>query len=100
MQDPAIRPARLTDVHVLSALAKRTWADAFGNSVAPEDEALELDQTRSETYYINALREMTILVAERDGGLLGYVSFGDVHIPEVKVRPGDQGLHRIYVDSA
>ncbi len=30
-----------------------------------------------------ALREKTILVAEADGALLGYVQFGDVAIPEV-----------------
>jgi len=97
---PTIRPTRLSDVPALSALAKRTWSEAFGDSVSPDDAAVELEKTRSEKYFINALREKTILVAEADGVLLGYVQFGDVEIPEVEVRAGDQGLQRVYVDTA
>jgi ribosomal protein S18 acetylase RimI-like enzyme len=100
MDAPIIRPARLSDVPALSALAKRTWSEAFGDSVRPDDEAVELETTRSEKYFVNAMREKTILVAEADGALLGYVQFGDVEIPEVEIRPGDQGLQRVYVDSA
>jgi ribosomal protein S18 acetylase RimI-like enzyme len=83
----------------LSKLAKRTWSDAFGHSVSPDDETVELETRRSEAYFVNALREQTILVAEGRDGLLGYVQFGDVDIPEVDVRPGDQELHRIYVET-
>jgi hypothetical protein len=61
---PIIRPARLSDVPALSALAKRTWSEAFGDSVGPDDVTVELEQTRSETYFTNALREKTILVAQ------------------------------------
>jgi RimJ/RimL family protein N-acetyltransferase len=93
-----IRPATPSDVPALSELAKRTWAAAFGSSVSPEDEAAELEKMRSEGYFAEALRASTILVAEEDGTLLGYVQFGEVEIPEVEVRPGDQALHRIYVD--
>jgi ribosomal protein S18 acetylase RimI-like enzyme len=100
MDAPIIRPARLSDVPALSALAKRTWSEAFGDSVRPDDEAVELETTRSEKYFVNAMREKTILVAEADGALLGYVQFGDVEIPEVEIRPGDQGLQRVYVDTA
>lgn len=81
-------------------MAKRTWSDAFADSVSPDDEAVELEETRSETYFRTALREKTILVAEGDNALLGYVQFGSVDIPEVEVRPGDQGLQRIYVEPA
>jgi diamine N-acetyltransferase len=94
---PTIRPATSNDVPALSALAKRTWSEAFGSSVSLEQEAAELEETRSEAYYIRALRERTILVAEEDGVLVGYVEFGDVDIPEVDVRLGNQELHRIYV---
>ena len=100
MGAPTIRPATLSDVPALTELAKRTWSDAFGQSVSPDDEAVELEKTRSETYFINALREKTILVAEGGQALLGYVQFGDVEIPEVEVRPGDQGLQRVYVETA
>jgi diamine N-acetyltransferase len=97
---PTIRPARTNDVPALADLAKRTWSDAFGSSVSAEDEAGELEQTRSETYFDDALQRDTILVAESDGALLGYVQFGDVNIPGVEVRPGDQELHRLYVETA
>jgi diamine N-acetyltransferase len=95
-----IRPARLSDVPALSALANRTWSDAFGDGVSPDDEAAELEETRSETYFADVLRTKTILVAEEDGALLGYVQFGDVGIPDVQVQPGDQGLQRLYVETA
>jgi ribosomal protein S18 acetylase RimI-like enzyme len=88
-----------SDAAALSALAARTWSDAFGHSVSAEEEAVELEETRSETYFLGVLREQTILVAEANGVLLGYVQFGDVGIPEIEVRPGDQELHRVYVDT-
>jgi diamine N-acetyltransferase len=95
-----IRPAREADLSALAALAQRTWAAAFGASLRAEALAAELEETRSEDYFRGALRVDTILVAELDGELVGYVSFGDVTIPEVDARPGDAGLHRVYVETA
>jgi ribosomal protein S18 acetylase RimI-like enzyme len=100
VNEPTIRSATAGDVRDLAALAKRTWSDAFGSSVSPDEEAAELEKTRSEGYFIAALRRDTILVADSNGALVGYVQFGDVNIPEVDVRPGDQELHRVYVDTA
>lgn len=100
MDVPLVRPATSDDVRALSQLAKQTWADAFGEPLSPEDLAAELEKSRSETYFINALQETTILVAEKDGELLGYVQFGDVKIPDVEVRAGDLGLRRVYVGTA
>ena len=94
-----IRPALPGDVPALSELAKRTWADAFGKPLTPEDLAAELEESRSEAYFTDALNETTILLAEQDGALRGYIQLGDVEIPEVEVRPGDQGLRRLYVDT-
>jgi ribosomal protein S18 acetylase RimI-like enzyme/aminoglycoside phosphotransferase (APT) family kinase protein len=94
-----IRVAVPDDVAALSALAKRTWSDAFGGGMSVQDEAAELEEGRSETYFADALVKKTILVAEEDGALLGYVQFGDVGIPEVQLRPGDRGLHRLYVET-
>jgi ribosomal protein S18 acetylase RimI-like enzyme len=95
-----IRPATRDDVHPLSELAQRTWAEAFGGDVAAADVAVEVERTRSEEYFRTALHERTILVAEAGGVLVGYVQFGNVEIAEVDVRPGDQGLQRLYVDRA
>jgi diamine N-acetyltransferase len=95
-----IRTADAGDVAALSELAKRTWSDAFGDGVGPRDEAVALEEGRSETYFRDALRDRTLLVAVRDGTLVGYVQFGDVEIPEVDVRPGDQAVQRLYVETA
>jgi diamine N-acetyltransferase len=100
MDAPVIRPATVDDVPALADLARRTWSDAFGSAVGPQVEAAELERTRSPAYFIDALRRDTILVSERGGALLGYVQFGDVDTPGVDVRPGDQELHRIYVETA
>jgi diamine N-acetyltransferase len=99
MDAPVIRPATVDDVPALADLARRTWSDTFGSSVGPQAEAAELERTRSPAYFIDALRRDTILVSERGDELLGYVQFGDVDTPGVDVRPGDQELHRIYVET-
>jgi len=93
------RPARPSDVPALSTVARRTWSDAFGSTVSAEDEAAELESTRSEAYFETALTSDTILVAEDDGVLVGYVQFGDVEIPEVQPHPEDRELRRLYVES-
>jgi ribosomal protein S18 acetylase RimI-like enzyme len=84
----------------LAALAQRTWADAFGGGISGDDQASELAASRSKGYFANALREKTILVADKDGALIGYVQFGDVEIADVEAEPGDQGLQRLYVETA
>jgi hypothetical protein len=45
--DETIRPADADDVPALAELASRIWSDAFGESVAPEELALELEEKRS-----------------------------------------------------
>jgi diamine N-acetyltransferase len=94
-----IRPVVDADLPALSELAKRTWRDAFGESVSAEESADELEETRSERYFRSALGTDTILVAEAEGELVGYVQFGDVRIPEVDPKPDDRGLHRVYVET-
>jgi ribosomal protein S18 acetylase RimI-like enzyme len=96
--DLTIRTAEEADTAAISALARRTWADAFGDSLSPEELAIELEQTRSEEYFRTALDVDTILVAELGAELVGYVQFGDVTIPGVDVQPGDRGLRRVYVE--
>jgi diamine N-acetyltransferase len=95
--DETIRPADAHDVPALAELASRTWSDAFGDSVAPDELAVELEEKRSAAYFDAVLRTDTILVAESSSALIGYVQFGDVNISELEPRPGDQELHRLYV---
>jgi len=96
-----IRPMTAADVRPLSALARRSWADAFGEGISREGLAVELESSRSEGYFTAALKDerKTVLVAEDAGTLLGYVQFGEVDIPEVAPAPDDAALHRVYVDT-
>jgi diamine N-acetyltransferase len=94
------RPATPGDVPALSELAKRTWFDAFGHTVGADDAAAELELGRSAERFAEAVRTRAILVAEMDGELVGYAELGDVDIREVDVRPGDQEIHRLYVETA
>jgi diamine N-acetyltransferase len=95
-----IRTVTEADLPALADLARRTWLDAFGDSVDEDEAAAYADASRSEHYFREALRTDTILVAEAKGELVGYVKFGDVTIPEIEAEPGDAGLHRVYVDTA
>lgn len=94
-----VRPIEGRDLPALSALAARTWADAFGHTVSEEEQAAELEQTRSEEYFRAAMEKDAILLAEDGGELVGYVQFGDVAIAEVDLEPGDQELRRVYVET-
>jgi ribosomal protein S18 acetylase RimI-like enzyme len=100
MSEPTIRPAEAADVPALADLARRTWADAFGASVSEDERDAELEATRSESYFREALERRNVLVAEAGGRLVGYAELGDVDIPEVEPAPGDGQLHRVYVETA
>ena len=83
----AVRPAEPGDIPALADLARRTWTDAFGWSVSDVDQAAELETQRSPAYF------------EQEGRMVGYVQFGDVEIAGFDAGPGDQELHRLYVDT-
>jgi ribosomal protein S18 acetylase RimI-like enzyme len=95
-----IRPAGPDDVPALAELAKRTWAEAFADSVSAGDAAAEMRRTRSASYFVSALRKHTILVAEERDRLLGYVQFGDVGISGLDAGPEDRELQRVYIETA
>lgn len=98
--DIEIRRAHASDVEALADLASRTFGDEFGASLQPEELALELETRRSPAYFAEALKSATVLVAERNRALVGYVQFGRVDIPELSAAAGDRQLHRLYVDRA
>jgi ribosomal protein S18 acetylase RimI-like enzyme len=83
-----IREAASADVPELAAVAARTWLDAFGDSLPPEEAAAEVARTRSPERFLRALDERTILVAEREGVLAGYAELGS------------GTFHRLYVETA
>jgi ribosomal protein S18 acetylase RimI-like enzyme len=97
MERLKIRSATSGDAPLLADLAERTWSDAVRGVISHDDMAAHLAEVRSKTDVGTAVDNHTILVAEADGSHLGWVEFGDVAIPEVDVRPGDQELRRLYV---
>ncbi len=97
-----IRAARPDDVPALSDLARRTWLDAFGASVSAENAAAEIDEGRSEERFRASLSEQTILVAEENASLVGYVEFDDSELRRLYVETALQGrgIGRALLDAA
>ncbi len=97
-----IRPARTDDVPALADLARRTWLDAFGATVSPENAAAEAAEGRSEQRFHTVLEERTILVADENGALVGYVEFGDGELNRLYVETELQGrgIGRALLDAA
>src|SRR5919204_1011347 len=98
MVELRIRSATLDDAPLLADLAERTWTEAVRGVISHEDVAAHLAEVRSKPSVVASLNNQPILVAESDSALVGWVEFGDVAIPEVDVRPGDQELRRLYVE--
>jgi ribosomal protein S18 acetylase RimI-like enzyme len=92
-----MRTAKTADLAALSALARETYAAAFGHSMSAEDLATQLRDTRSESYFQAALQTDAILLACVEGTLVGYLHLrgqpqnGDVEIHAFYVAPAMQG---------
>ncbi len=95
--DIAIRQLLAADVVALSALAARTYANAFGHSMTAAELAAQIGETRSERYFHRAMDEDTILVAIRGQEIVGYVQLSSVQIPIADASLSDVELHAIYV---
>ncbi len=91
-----IRPLALNEVPALVALARRTYTQAFGPDMAPDDLAFVMEERLSAAHFEQAVAEDVILVAEEEGALIGFVQFGDNRIAEAGA-PGDQEIRRLYV---
>lgn len=98
----AIREAEADDVPALADLAARTWLDAFGATVSPENATAETAEGRSEERFRRVLAERTILVAEDGGALVGYVEFDDGELNRLYVETALQrrGIGRALLDAA
>jgi ribosomal protein S18 acetylase RimI-like enzyme len=97
-----IREAEAGDVVALAELAARTWLDAFGATVSPDNAAAEAEEGRSEERFRRTLVERTILVAEENGALFGYVEFDDDELCHLYVETARQGrgIGRALLDAA
>jgi ribosomal protein S18 acetylase RimI-like enzyme len=91
-----IRRATGDDVQTLSALAVETYATAFGHTMDAADLATLLEQQLSEAAVARWLEADTLLLAEEQGRLIGFVQVGALHADDVG-EPGDYELRRLYV---
>jgi ribosomal protein S18 acetylase RimI-like enzyme len=92
-----IRKVNKTDIPALSALATKTFVDAFGHTFTPHKLAERL-KGRSESYFVEVIKNDTILIAEEKDRLIGYVQFGPVEMElDVETSKQDQELKKLYV---
>ena len=92
-----IRRAEEADLPAVAALARQTYADAFGHSFSPSDLAAHLERNLAESCFRQAMAEDVFLLAEAAGRLIGFVQFGPLRIAIAAASHGDQELRRIYV---
>ena len=100
-----LREAGPDDADVLSALARETYAQAFGHSMTEADLAAHLRNHLSPQQVGQMLGADTFLLASVAGGIRGFVQFGEASIePEhllrtapFAVEPGDKEIRRLYV---
>ena len=92
-----IRRAEPQDIQNLSALAQKTYTDAFGFSFFPDDLTAHLQSNLSPANFAYMLAHDTILVAEADGQMIGFVHFGDAAGYVDAPTSTDGALHKLYV---
>ncbi len=95
-----IAPIERTHIPVLAELAARTFTEAFGSSMEPEELKLSLEENRSEAFFERTFDLGEILGAWDGEKLVGYVQFGKVLMEDAGANPEDGELGRLYVDSA
>ncbi|MBS0470504.1 MAG: GNAT family N-acetyltransferase [Proteobacteria bacterium] len=89
------RDAIAADIPILADFARRTYAAAFGDSMAASDLEHHLTHRLGDTYFAEALRRDVFPLA-LEGGLAGYAQFGRADVEGAQ--PGDMQLRRLYVD--
>jgi ribosomal protein S18 acetylase RimI-like enzyme len=94
-----IRPAGRADLAALSALARQTYADAFGRSFSAADLAAHLERHLADGCFRQALEEDVFLLAATEERLIGFVQFGELRIAVPAPVPQAQELRRIYVQA-
>ncbi len=91
-----IRRAKKEDIKAISEISIKTYIDAFGHTFTPEELEERLEK-RSVDFYKRVFDKDTILLAEEDDQIVGYVQYGRVTFKMNGVSPEDQELQRLYV---
>lgn len=98
----ALRRSELGDADSLSALAARTYSEAFSHSMRASDLAAHLRNNLSPERVRKMIGEDTLLFAYEEDRLIGFVQFGDARVGNestepLRVQPGDKEVRRLYV---
>jgi ribosomal protein S18 acetylase RimI-like enzyme len=83
--------ASIADAAALSALAIKTYVDAFGADFEPDDLAHHLELSLSAQRWDEYLKRDRVFIARRGKQLVGYIQFGPTG------RPGEMTIRRVYV---
>jgi GNAT superfamily N-acetyltransferase len=94
-----VRRATTADAAVVSAIAERTFVQAFGHLYPAQD----LQHFLAESYSVERQRIIletpgyAIWLLEHEGQAVGHAAAGPCGLPHPDVRPGDGELKRLYV---
>lgn len=92
-----IKNADESDITHLSDLAQWCFIDTFGHLYSKENLCEHLQETCSPDFFSLALLHDQILLAKEEGGLLGYIKFGEVALPIESLPDGSKEIHRLYI---
>ncbi|MCP4417318.1 MAG: GNAT family N-acetyltransferase [Chloroflexi bacterium] len=92
-----IRTAVNKDLHPLSKLAKETYTAAFAYSFLPADLAAHLENNLSPSNFAQILLNQTILVAEEENRMVGFVQIGKANGFAEADPDKDWAINKMYV---
>jgi ribosomal protein S18 acetylase RimI-like enzyme len=92
-----IRSGRATDAPALAKLARETYSEAFGHSLTPDDLSAHLSKNLSAANFKRILARDTVLIAEEDEHMVGFVQFGDAAGYLEADSETDRAVNRLYV---
>jgi len=95
-----IRDLNYNEITELAELAKKTYAETFGDSMSSEDLAIEFEVNRFEKYFKSVFNVDTILVAIISSKIAGYIQLSDAKV-NIKNGPKptnkDKAVNALYV---
>ncbi len=97
-----IRPAVAADAATLAELARRTFFDTFASTNDATDMALYLAKAYGVDQQTREIgdRDITTLLVEEGGIVVGYAQVRSGHTPECVTEPAAIELWRFYIDKA